>query len=63
MGEIDEIVKEKDETAREERLMRLKPRIDQLSMDTICEADEIKWPAGKRRFNYLKIARDILFKR
>ena len=63
MGEIDEIVKEKDETAREERLMRLKPRIDQLSMDTICEADEIKWPAGKRRFNYFNIARDILFKR
>jgi B12-binding domain/radical SAM domain protein len=63
MGEIDEIVKEKDENAREERLMRLKPRIDQLSMDTICEADEIKWPAGKRRFNYLNIARDILFKK
>lgn len=63
MGEIDEIMKEPVEVLREERLMRLKPRIDQLSMDTICEADEIKWPAGKRRFNYFNIARDILFKR
>jgi len=63
MKQIDEIVKEKDATVQDEKLKELQPRINQLSISTICETDEIKWPAGKRRFNYFNIARDILFKR
>jgi hypothetical protein len=63
MKRIDEIVQEKDTTVRDKKLNELQPRINQLSMSTICETDEIKWPAGKRRFNYFTIARDILFKR
>ena len=63
MKRIDEIVKEKDGTVREKKLNELQSTINQLSISTICETDEIKWPAGKRRFNYLNIVRDILFKR
>ena len=63
MKRIDEIVKEKDGTVREKKLNELQPTINQLSISTICETDEIKWPAGKRRFNYFNIVRDILFKR
>jgi hypothetical protein len=63
MKRIDEIVKEKDTRVRDKMLNELQPAINQLSMSTICETDEIKWPAGKRRFNYFTIARDILFKR
>lgn len=63
MERIDEIMKEGDAGIRERRFNELKPKIDQLSISTICETDEIKWPAGKRRFNYFNIARDILFKR
>ena len=63
MKRIDEIVKEKDTAVRDEKLNELQPAINKLSISTICETDEIKWPAGKRRFNYFNIVRDILFKR
>lgn len=63
MKKIDEIVKEKDVGKREEKLKPLKPKIDQLSISTICEKDEIRWPSGKRRFNYFNIIKDMLFRR
>ena len=62
MKRIDELMEEKEVGTREEKLKHLKPQIDQLSISTICEKDEIKWPAGKRRFNYFSIIRDVLFK-
>jgi len=49
------------EIVREEKLKRLKPEIDQLSISTICEKDEIKWPVGGKRFNYFAIIKDLLF--
>jgi len=61
MERIDEILKIADCTLREEALHRLKPAIDTLSIATICGKDEIKWPAGKRRFNYFNIIKDLLF--
>jgi B12-binding domain/radical SAM domain protein len=63
MKRIDELMEEKNAGTREEQLNRLKPQIDQLSISTICEKDEIKWPAGKRRFNYFNIIKDVFFKR
>jgi radical SAM superfamily enzyme YgiQ (UPF0313 family) len=63
MKRIDELMEEKNAGTREEQLKRLKPQIDQLSISTICEKDEIKWPAGKRRFNYFNIIKDVLFNR
>ena len=63
MKEIDEIFKEKETIKREERLKSLKPKIDQLSISTVCEKEEIKWPAGKRRFNYFNIVKDMIFKK
>jgi len=63
MKRIDEIVEEEDARTREVQLKSLKPKIDQLSIATICEKDEIRWPAGKRRFNYFNIAKDMLFRR
>jgi B12-binding domain/radical SAM domain protein len=62
MKQIDEILDGKDLSKREAELKLLKPKIDQLSISTICEKDEIKWPAGKRRFNYFSIVKDIVFK-
>ncbi len=61
MERIDEIVKTTDGLRREEQLALLKPAIDTLSMATICGEDEIKWPAGKKRFNYFNIIKDVLF--
>jgi hypothetical protein len=61
MERIDEIVKTADCTMREEQLALLKPAIDTLSIATICGEDEIKWPAGKKRFNYFNIIKDVLF--
>ena len=61
MKRIDELMDEKEAGVRDEELKRLKPQIDRLSISTICEKDEIKWPAGKRRFNYLNIVKDVLF--
>lgn len=63
MSRIDEIMEDKEGEEREQQLTALKPKIDQLSMSTICEEDEIRWPAGKRRFNYFNIIKDILFRR
>jgi len=63
MRQIDEIVKEKEVSTREEKLKSLKPKLDQLSASTICEKDEIRWPTGKRRFNYFNIIKDMLFRR
>jgi hypothetical protein len=60
MERIDEILKTHDCTWREEQLAILKPAIDHLSIATICGEDEIKWPAGKKRFNYFNIMKDIL---
>jgi len=57
---IDLIMKE-EEIVREEKLKRLKPEIDQLSISTVCEKDEIKWPVGGKRFNYFAIIKDLLF--
>jgi B12-binding domain/radical SAM domain protein len=61
MERIDEILKIADCTRREEELLLLKPAIDTLSIATICAEDEIKWPAGKRRFNYFTIIKDMIF--
>jgi len=61
MERIDEILKTADCTLREEQLALLKPAIDTLSIATICGEDEIKWPAGKKRFNYFNIIKDVLF--
>jgi len=63
MRRIDKIMEEKEGEEREQQLMALKSKIDQLSMSTICEEDEIRWPAGKRRFNYFNIIKDMLFRR
>ena len=63
MEQIDEILDGKDLSRREAELKLLKPKIDQLSISTICEKDEIKWPAGKRRFNYFSIVKDMVFRR
>ena len=63
MRRIDEIMEEKEGEEREQQLMAMKSKIDQLSMSTICEEDEIRWPAGKRRFNYFNIIKDLLFRR
>jgi B12-binding domain/radical SAM domain protein len=60
MERIDDIVKTADCTRREEELLLLKPAIDTLSIATICGEDEIKWPAGKKRFNYFNIIKDVL---
>jgi B12-binding domain/radical SAM domain protein len=57
---IDLIMKE-EEIVREEKLKCLKSEIDQLSISTICEKDEIKWPVGGKRFNYFAIIKDLLF--
>jgi len=61
MAQIDEILKTADCTWQEEQLKILKPAIDMLSIATICGEDEIKWPAGKRRFNYINIIKDMFF--
>jgi B12-binding domain/radical SAM domain protein len=63
MKQIDEILKEKEISKREKRLKSLKPKIDQLSISTVCEKEEIKWPAGKRRFNYFNIFKDMIFRK
>lgn len=63
MKQIDQILEEKEASTREAQLKRLKPRIDQLSISTICEKDEIRWPAGKRRFNYFNIVKDVLLRK
>lgn len=59
MERIDEILKTGDCTQQEEQIKILKPAIDELSIATICGEDEIKWPAGKRRFNYFNIIKDM----
>ncbi len=59
--EIDSIM-ESDPSQVQERLQKIKDRIDQASMSTICEAEEIKWPVVKKNFNFLKIGWDLIFK-
>ena len=63
MRNIDEILRENDLGKRVAQLKLLKQNIDQLSISTICEKDEIRWPAGKKRFNYFNIIKDILLRR
>jgi B12-binding domain/radical SAM domain protein len=59
--EIDSIM-ESDPSQVQERLRKIKDRIDQASMSTICEAEEIKWPVARKNFNFLKIGWDLIFK-
>ena len=63
MKKLDEIVREKEVSKREAVLKHLKPKIDQLNISTICDKDDIRWPAGRRRLNYLNICKDMLFRK
>ena len=61
LEKIDEMMKIEDENDREEQLARLKRNVDQSSADSICGAEEIKWPTIAGNFRYLNIIRDFVF--
>ena len=62
IARIDGIIQTGECTWQEEQLQILKPAIDKLSIATICGKDEIKWPTGKMRFNYINIIKDMIFR-
>ncbi len=61
LEEIDVIMKEDDVDVRERNLSELKKKIDSSSADSICGADEIKWPTLAKNFKYFPIFKDMIF--
>ncbi len=51
------------EPERTEKLMALKQTMDQVSMSTVCDKQEIKWPIWKFRFNIPTILKTLLARR
>jgi len=57
---IDEIVLIKDKELREQKMVELTNRFDQLGSSTICGKKELRWPARLVRFNLLKVLQAAL---
>ncbi len=58
-SEIDEINEINDTSARQKRLMQLKPKFDTMLNSVINEKMHMEWPAAKRKlkiFYLLKVA-------
>ncbi len=62
MGKVDEILRF-DEPERGQKLMALKETFDRVSMSTVCDKEEIKWPVLRWRLNLPNILRAILARR
>jgi B12-binding domain/radical SAM domain protein len=62
MGQVDEIIR-LDEPERRRRLMALKETFDRVSMSTVCDKEEIKWPVFRWRLNFPHILRALLARR
>jgi len=52
-----------DSEDRENALLALRPKLRDLSEDTVCLKKELKWPVLIKNFNYFAIGWDILLKR
>jgi len=57
---IDEIVLIKDKELREQKMVELTNRFDQLGSSTICGKKELRWPTRLVRFNLLKVLQAAL---
>ena len=57
---IDEIVLIKDKELREQKMVELTNRFEQLGSSTICGKKELRWPARLVRFNLLKVLQAAL---
>ena len=51
------------EPERSEKLMALKETFDRVSMSTVCDKEEIKWPVLRWRLNLPNILRALLARR
>jgi B12-binding domain/radical SAM domain protein len=58
IGKVDEIIL-LPEPERAEKLLALKETFDRVSMSTVCDKDEIKWPVFRWRLNFPNILRAI----
>ncbi len=57
---IDEIVLIKDKELREQKMVELTNRFEQLGSSTICGKKELRWPTRLVRFNLLKVLQAAL---
>jgi B12-binding domain/radical SAM domain protein len=55
MAEIDKILEIKDEHTRQQQLMELKNKVEQINRHTICGKDELKWPVSQRYGNIFSL--------
>jgi radical SAM superfamily enzyme YgiQ (UPF0313 family) len=62
MRKVDEIILLK-EPERSQKLMDLKDTFDRVSMSTVCDKEEIKWPVLRWRLNLPNILRALLARR
>lgn len=58
IGRVDEIIL-LPEPERAEKLLALKETFDRVSMSTVCDKEEIKWPVFRWRLNFPNILRAI----
>lgn len=57
---IDFVLKEQHSDVKDIHLKDLKFKIDRAVPSILCDKDELKWPAGKKRFKILNIIKNIL---
>ncbi|MBM4331906.1 MAG: TIGR04190 family B12-binding domain/radical SAM domain protein [Deltaproteobacteria bacterium] len=60
--QVDEIIL-LDEPERSRKLMALKEIFDRVSMSTVCDKEEIKWPVFRWRLNFPNIIKTLLARR
>jgi len=63
MGEIDAICATGGECTRQESIEKLMRQFDCVGPSTICDEDEMKWPATFLRFNPLRVIPGALIRR